>query len=163
MAILLARIDDRLVHGVVMNNFNAALHPKRFMIIDDQISKDEMIKTTMRGSKPSGSGMSIISEATAIENFHNHKYDDHSVFLITRHVQTLIDLIDAGIKIPKVDIGIKFMSPERTQVSKFVALGPKEKAEIQELQKRNIPVVLQYLPTDPEENIDTYLAKVKED
>lgn len=69
MPITLARIDQRLIHGITVNQWNKVLHPKRFMVIDDEVSQNEMVKASMRMSKPTGTGMSIINEEKAITNF----------------------------------------------------------------------------------------------
>ena len=65
MPVVLARVDERLVHGVTVNQWNSELHPKRYMVVDDEISHNDMIKATMRMSKPAGTGMSIIDTETA--------------------------------------------------------------------------------------------------
>jgi len=69
MAIVLTRIDQRLIHGITVNDWNTRLKPKRFMVIDDEICNDDVVKGSMRMSKPAGTGMSIISTETAINNF----------------------------------------------------------------------------------------------
>ena len=33
MPIVLARIDQRLIHGITVNQWNKVLHPKRFMVV----------------------------------------------------------------------------------------------------------------------------------
>lgn len=161
MPIVLARIDARLVHGVVVTNWNAELNPKRFMIVDNEISQNEALKATMRMAKPSGTGMSIINTEKAIANFKNGNYDDQRVFLLVKDPRTIIELIDAGVEVPKVDVGIIFMDTGRTKVSSYVAMGPDDRDALQEIQKRNIPVVLQYVPNDPEEAIEKYFDKIK--
>ena len=62
MPVILARIDQILIHGITVNQWNKVLHPKRFMVIDDEVSQNEMVKASMRMSKPTGTGMSIINE-----------------------------------------------------------------------------------------------------
>lgn len=161
MPIVLARIDARLIHGVVVTNWKTALNPKRFMIIDDEISQNEAMKTTMRMAKPTGTGMSIINTEKAITNFKNSNYDNQRVFVLVKDPKTIIKLIDAGIAVPKVDVGIVFMNAERTKISNYVALGPKDKRDLQEIQKRDVPVVLQYVPNDTEEKIEKYFEKIK--
>ena len=47
MPITLARIDQRLIHGITVNQWNKVLHPKRFMVIDDEVSQNEMVKASM--------------------------------------------------------------------------------------------------------------------
>ena len=69
MPITLARIDQRLIHGITVNQWNKVLHPKRFMVIDEEASQNEIVKASMRMSKPAGTGMSIINEEKAIIRF----------------------------------------------------------------------------------------------
>lgn len=44
MSIVLARIDQRLIHGITVNDWNTRLKPKRFMVIDDQICVMKLLK-----------------------------------------------------------------------------------------------------------------------
>ncbi|GAY76858.1 phosphoenolpyruvate-dependent sugar phosphotransferase system EIIB [Sporolactobacillus inulinus] len=69
MGLVLARIDQRLIHGIVVTQWAAHTKAKRLMVVDDEVSKDETQKAAMRMSKPSGTGMSIIDTETAIANF----------------------------------------------------------------------------------------------
>lgn len=57
MPIVLARIDQRLIHGITVNQWNKVLHPKRFMVVDDEISNNELVKASMRMGKPAGTGI----------------------------------------------------------------------------------------------------------
>jgi PTS system mannose-specific IIB component len=150
MAVVRARVDQRLIHGIVVNQWFAELQPKRYMVIDDLVSQDEEQKSAMRLSKPSGTGMSIIDTEKAIANFKNGNYDDHKVFIIVKEPETLIKLLDAGIEIPRIDIGIMFDEDGREKISKFISLNDKEKEDIAELKKRGIPVYNKYVPSDPD-------------
>ena len=113
MTVVLARVDERLVHGVTVNQWNRELHPKRYMVVDNEISKNEMIKATMRMSKPAGTGMSIIDEEKAITNFNNGKYDSHAVFILVKEPETLLNMIRGGVKIPAVNLGAMFEENDR--------------------------------------------------
>ena len=137
MPITLARIDQRLIHGITVNQWNKVLHPKRFMVIDDEVSQNEMVKASMRMSKPTGTGMSIINEEKAITNFKNGKYDSHSVFLIVKEPHYILDLINAGIEIPKVNVGALFEEGEL--------------ADLKAIADKGIPVFFEYTPDDENE------------
>ena len=151
MAIVLARVDQRLVHGITVNDWNALLKPKRFMVIDDEISKDDVAKGAMRMSKPSGTGMSIISTETAIQNFKNGKYDDHKVFVLVKEPETLLALTQADISIPEVNVGFVFPDEGRMAVTGRVSLNKKE--------AENINVSFQYRPTDEKISLKKALDK----
>ena len=60
----------------------------------------------------------------------------------------MLKLLDAGIEIPRVDIGIIFAEDGRTQISKFVSVNQQEVADFKELEKRGVPVNIRYVPAD---------------
>ena len=151
MTVVLARIDQRLIHGLIVNQWAQYLKIKRLKIIDDVISKNETIKNSMRLSKPAGTGMSIIDTQKAITNFLAGKYDSQRVFVLVKEPETIIRLVDAGISIPKINLGIIFNEDGRKPVTKFVALNDKEKNDLQILNNKGIPINIQYVPNDPEE------------
>ncbi|ASI63261.1 PTS mannose transporter subunit IIC [Lactiplantibacillus plantarum subsp. plantarum] len=151
MSVILARVDQRLIHGLIVNQWAQALQVKRFMVVDDELSTNEAIKASMRMSKPAGTGMSIINTEKAITNFNAGKYDNQRVFVLVKEPATLIKLIEGGVEIPKVDLGILFNENGRKPVTKFVALDDEERRDLQILEQKNVPLVIQYVPTDPEE------------
>lgn len=161
MGIVLARIDQRLIHGIVVTQWAGYTKAQRLMVIDDELSQDELRKTAMRMSKPAGTGMSIISIQRAITNFQAGKYDDHNVFVIVNEPQTLIPLLDAGIAIPEVNVGILFAGTDKTQISKMVAVNEAEVMALRELERRQVPVTLRYVPSDPNKPIEDYLKQLK--
>ena len=67
--VVLARIDQRLIHGIIVNQWAPALQVKRFMVVDDILCSNEEVKASMRRAKPAGTGASVISAETAIANF----------------------------------------------------------------------------------------------
>ena len=52
--VVLARIDQRLIHGLVVNQWAPALQVKRFIVVDDVLCNNDDIKASMRMAKPAG-------------------------------------------------------------------------------------------------------------
>ncbi|PMD72155.1 PTS sugar transporter subunit IIB [Companilactobacillus nuruki] len=150
MSVLLARVDQRLIHGITVNQWNRELHPKRFMVVDDEDSQNEMVKASMRMSKPAGTGMSIISREKAINNFKDGKYDSHTVFIIAKEPATILDLINGGVDIPEVNVGALFEENDRVPYTKRVALDKKEVEDLKSISAKGIPVFFEYTPDDDE-------------
>lgn len=157
MGIVLARIDQRLIHGIVVTQWAGHTRAKRLMVVDDEASKDEVQKTAMRMSKPAGTGMSIIDTATAIANFNAGKYDDHNVLLLVREPETLLKLAEGGVHIPKVNVGIIFDGEGKTTVKKMVSVNEQEAADLKALKEKGIPVTFHFVPGDSEEPLDAYI------
>ena len=149
--VVLARVDQRLIHGLIVNQWAPHLQVKRFMVVDDVLCNNEEIKASMRMAKPAGTGVSVISTETAITNFKAGKYDGQRVFVLVKEPETLILLMEGGVEIPKVDLGIIFNENGRTPVTKFIALNEKEKADLEIIRSKGVPIVIQYVPTDAEE------------
>ena len=157
MSLVLARVDQRLIHGIVVTQWAGATQAKRLMVVDDEISKDETQKVAMRMSKPAGTGMSIIDTEKAITNFNKGKYDNHNVFLVVREPETLLRLLHGGVKIPKVNIGIMFDGEGKQTVKKMVSVNQKEIDDFKQLQAEGVPVTFQFVPSDTEEPLETYI------
>lgn len=52
--VVLARIDQRLIHGIIVNQWAPALQVKRFRVVDDILCSNEEVKASMRMAKPAG-------------------------------------------------------------------------------------------------------------
>lgn len=102
-------------------------------------------------AKPAGTGVSGISTETAVTKFKAGKYDGQRVLISVKEPETLIKLMEGGVEIPKVDQGIIFNENGREPVTKFIALNEKEKADLETIKGMGVPVVIQYIPTDAEE------------
>ncbi len=157
MGLVLARIDQRLIHGIVVTQWAGVTKAKRLMVVDDEVSQDETQKAAMRMSKPAGTGMSIINTEKAITNFKSGKYDNHNVFMIVREPETLIRLLQGGVKIPKVNIGIIFDGEGKKTVKKMVSVSEKEIEDLKTIEKMGVPVTFQFVPSDTEESLKTYI------
>ncbi|MGL5434573.1 MAG: PTS sugar transporter subunit IIB [Lachnospiraceae bacterium] len=146
MPIVLARIDQRLLHGITVNQWNGVLKPKRFMVVDDLLSQDETVKATMKMSKPTGTGLSVISRETAIANFKNGNYDEQKVFMLVKEPSVILDLMKAGIEFPAVNVGMIFQEDGRVAITDRVALSGSELKDLRSIKEMGVPVTLQYTP-----------------
>ncbi|NLQ56248.1 PTS sugar transporter subunit IIB, partial [Streptococcus mutans] len=131
-----------------VNHCNSTLTPTRFTIIHALVSHPPAITYSMRMAKPSGKSMSIIDTQKAIANFKNGNYDKQDVFIIVKEPSTLLKLLDNGISIPRVNLGIVFADDVRTNISKFVNLNQSEVNELKKIEERGIPIIIQYIPDD---------------
>lgn len=157
MGIVLARVDQRLVHGIVVTQVTKSVKAKRIMVVDDEISQNESQKQVMRLSKPAGTGMSIINTETAITNFNAGKYDDHNVLLVVSEPTTLIKLAENGVTIPKVNLGIIFDREDRKKLTRNISVNEKEEEDLKKLRDMGIPVSFQFTPSDKEEPLSKYI------
>ncbi|WP_080796539.1 PTS sugar transporter subunit IIB [Corynebacterium pacaense] len=149
--IVLARVDQRLVHGIVVTRWATETRATRIMVIDDTVSRDEMLKSSMRLSKPVGTGMSIIDTDKAIANFLAGNYANQRVLIVVKEPATYLRLAEAGVEIPGINLGIIFYSEGKKKLSSWVAVDEREEADLRALRDRGIPLSIRYVPSDPEQ------------
>ncbi len=160
MSIVSARMDNRLLHGIVATQWAPAIGAQRIMVIDDHIANNPTLKAGMQMGKPAGCALSIINEETAYKNFAAGKYNDHSVMVIVQDVKILCNLVKQGEKIPQVVIGGTVDPPEgadAVQVSRRAYVTKEEEPYYKELAESGSDIVVQYLVADKAEPLSNFI------
>ncbi|WP_130812942.1 PTS sugar transporter subunit IIB [Olsenella sp. Marseille-P4559] len=160
MSIVAARIDNRLLHGIVATQWVPRVKPQRVMVVDDEYAGDPTKKAGMRMAKPAGVALSIISEQTARDHFREGKYDDHTVFVIVRDPRIIQRLEEDGQKVPKLTIG-GTVSPQEgqaaTQVSRRAYVLDAEVPVYSSIAAHGTSIDIQYVPADKDEPLSKYI------
>lgn len=151
MTIVGARLDYRLLHGIVATQWTPNYNPQRIMIVDTKTANDPLLKDSMRLGKPAGVACSIISEETALENFAAHKYDGQKVFLVCEDPALLVKLLDMGESIGEVVLGLSRTLESGRRVSQRYAVREEDEETLEKIMDHNIPVYAQYTPRDKKE------------
>lgn len=151
------RIDDRLIHGQVATRWATGLRVNRIMVIDNDVANDDVQKSVLRMAAPSGISTSIITEEKAITNIKAGKYDKQRVLLVVRRPRVLLNLVEAGLDIQKINIGNMSNREETVQVKKSVSLTAEERQDIEALIAKGVKVTAQMVPDDAEVDFTKFL------
>ena len=160
MGIVLARIDNRLLHGIVATQWAGRSGAQRIMIIDDTVANNELTKASMKLARPTGMAISIITEETALNNFKAGKYNDHTVFVLVKKPETLVKLSEIGVKIPELVIGGTVKpaeGEEAVKLSQRAYAKPDDIEAYKKLMAAGTKLYAQYVPADAEVSIDEFL------
>ena len=160
MGIVLARIDNRLLHGIVATQWAGRSGAQRIMIIDDTVANNELTKASMKLARPTGMAISIITEETALNNFKAGKYNDHTVFVLVKKPETLVKLSEIGVKIPELVIGGTVKpaeGEEAVKLSQRAYAKPDDIEAYKKLKAEGTKLYAQYVPADAEVSIDEFL------
>ena len=160
MSIISARIDNRLLHGIVASQWTPMLGPQRVMVINDHIASDPVLKSGMQMSKPPGTALSIITEEVAYNNFKIHKYDGQKVFVIVSDPQIILNLIEGGEKVKQLVVGGTVTPQEdepNVQVSNRAFVKDSEVPIYSAIAKSGTSIIVQYVPGDKEEPLSKFV------
>ncbi len=158
MAIVHARVDERLIHGQVAMVWTNTVGATRIVVVNDAAVKDEMIIAGLKMAKPAGVKLSILSKKRAVEKFAEKAYEGEKVFLITKNVGDMAELVAAGMEIPSVNVGNVAQREGSKQIKKSVNLTEQDIVEIKDIIAKGIPVTAQMIPNESDQSILNYLA-----
>ncbi|MCD7808891.1 MAG: PTS sugar transporter subunit IIB [Erysipelotrichaceae bacterium] len=161
MSIVSARLDNRLLHGIVAAQWTPRTGANRVMVIDDKVANTPMLKNAMKLGKPAGCALSIINKETAYTNFKKGKYNPERVFVICDDPQIMLDLIQMGQKIDKLTVGGSKTpedGEEATQVSKRAFVKKSDEDIFRQIAATGCKITVQYVPTDKEEPLSKFIS-----
>jgi PTS system mannose-specific IIB component len=152
------RIDDRLIHGQVAAFWSNALQATRIMVINDEVANDDMQKKILRMAAPTGIATSIISKEKALNNIMAGKYKNQRVLVIFKNPQDILELVEKGLPIQKVNVGNMGAKEGTVAIKKSVHITDKDRADFEKLIAAGIQVTAQMVPDESDEPLRKYLG-----
>lgn len=146
MQITLARIDNRLLHGIVMTQYLPQSHSDRVMVIDDAVANDPTAKSMMMLAKPNGIAASIITLEKALTNMKAGKYDGQKVFLLSKTPHNILEVVKAGEKISELCIGCTDLLDQGIKLSSRAFVTEEQFRELQEIKSYGVHIYIQHNP-----------------
>lgn len=157
MTIEHARVDERLIHGQVATVWTNTLGAQRIMVVNDLAVKDQMQIGALKMAKPAGVKLSILSKRKAIEKILAGNYDDEKVFLITKDIQDMADLIDSGVPLKAFNVGNISQKDDSKPIKKSVAVTETDVQTIKRLDEKGIKITAQMIPSESDETILNFI------
>ena len=104
--VIIARVDDRLIHGQVMTEMSKASGANAIFVVDNSTANDPFMKQIFLSSGTrTGLKIKIFSETQAITYWKEKQFENYNVILLAKTIQTFYKLAEAGIEINNLNIG----------------------------------------------------------
>ncbi|AJO19247.1 PTS system fructose-specific EIIB component [Bacillus paralicheniformis] len=152
MKIVLARIDDRFIHGQVLTRWIKIHAADRIIVVSDEVAQDEMRKTLILSVAPSNVKASAVSISKMAKAFHSPRYEDTTAMLLFENPGDIVSLIEAGVPIETVNVGGMRFENNRRQITKSVSVTEKDIKSFEQLHGLGVKLELRQLPSDSSED-----------
>jgi len=152
MKIVLARIDDRFIHGQVLTRWIKTNAADRIIVVSDEVAVDEMRKTLILSVAPSNVKASAVSISKMTKAFHSPRYHDTTAMLLFESPSDIVALVEAGVPIETVNVGGMRFANDRQQITKSVSVTKKDIDAFEKLHELGVKLELRQLPSDSSEN-----------
>ena len=154
MPLILARIDDRLIHGQVTVGWATHLKPDRILLANNEIAADDWQCAVYSSSVSPNVQVSILSIAEAASFLLSQEYASERIILLTGSSGDMAGLIGMGVDPNVVNVGGLHFGPGKKEMLPFVYLGRLDFNPLRQLLEKGITLSAQQVPGGLEHNID---------
>lgn len=162
MAICLARVDSRLLHGQIATVWARSVKPNRILIVSDTVAHDVLRKTLITQAAPPGIRANVVTVDKMIQIYHDLRFDVFKPLLLTETVEDMARLVKGGLDLSQVgvDIGSLAFHEGMEMVTNSVAIGPVQAEAIHYLHDEvGLEVYAQKVPADRKQNLSDLLLR----
>lgn len=156
---MLVRVDDRLIHGQVLTQWVSVIGANKIVVIDDEVSNDQMRKNILKFAAPKDIKISILSAERAVEVWDKNKFGPYNVMVLFRDVNMIRKCKDLGLTFPDVSLGQMSIINDREQIHRQLGLSKAEAQTLLDLEKEGVNIYFQMISTDSKEPLDDMVKK----
>jgi len=147
--IILYRVDDRLVHGQVVEGWVPHLKAEELAVVSDEISGDEMRRAIMRFATPEGVDLKIMTVAEASAYLPEAAKSPRKVLLLLPGLAEALALNGKGLPIPSLNIGgMHYSAGKNLSIGKAIFLNDEDCAALRALSAAGIKIEGRGVPSD---------------
>ncbi|MFR3734433.1 MAG: PTS system mannose/fructose/N-acetylgalactosamine-transporter subunit IIB [Collinsella bouchesdurhonensis] len=159
--ITLARVDDRLVHGQVMQVWTKGHGTNAAYVIDDATAADEFMKEIYESTQSTGGlAIKVFSSDSIVDEWNKNQFGNDSVALIFKSIAYAKKAVDGGVPIKELNVGGIAIKPGTTKVIESVGLSKDDAELCKALDAAGVKVYFQKIPSSENVSLSAALAKM---
>lgn len=148
MAIVLARVDDRLIHGQVATNWIKVTAPQMVVVVDDKLPDDQLQVNILKMAAPPGVKVYVQTPEKIGGKLLSGALDNYKIMLIFAGLEAPMKLLELGVKLPSINIGGMRFKEGRTQLSKTISMTPMEREMAKKIAAMGVELEHRQVNTD---------------
>ena len=158
MSIVLARVDDRLIHGQVVTSWVAFSGGKRIVIVDDGTANDPFMTNVCKKLAPMGTTVEVYDIESSIDVLNECMQDDGiKALVLVRFPQTVLACVERGVPFEELIVGGMGMRGKRKKLYRNISADDEERAAMKRLDELGCKVYARILPKDKPVDVATLL------
>lgn len=157
MGIALLRIDDRLIHGQVVEGWLPQLKADLVAVVSDAAAADPVQTALMRMALPAAVGLLVLKTADAPAALAAPQAAARRILVLVPGPAEALSLLEGGVAVDRVNVGGLHFTVGKIQLGRALFLSETDKAALRAIIARGVKLEGRPLPTDAEENLSSML------
>lgn len=147
------RIDDRLIHGQVVEGWIPHLKVNHVVVVSDAAAADETQKLLMRLSLPDAIGLEVLGLEEARRRLSAESDPARQVLVLAPSPREILGLLEAGIAASAVNVGGLHYSVGKVQLGRAIFLGTEDREALLAIAGRGVALDARGVPLDRRTNL----------
>ncbi len=148
MSIVLTRIDDRLIHGQVVEGWLKNINVDHIAIISNEVAADKMQQVLFSIAVPKSIKVSALGVEEAAVKAKEGYFDKYRFLLLLSTPQDVQRLIEGGVKLDSVNVGGMHFTPGKKQILKALSVDEHDIASLLAIHQAGVKLEGRVLPGD---------------
>ena len=159
----LVRVDNRLVHGQVLEAWLPALDAHGILVADDEAAGNALARSAMALAIPQRVSLVVMRLQAAADLLRPGGKGPPAArtLLLLRDVRDAVSLHAQGVPMPRLNLGNVHFAVGRRQVSPSVFLDPSELHDLEKLAATGTAVEVRAVPNESPLGLDAIKAKFR--
>jgi len=160
-SVALVRVDNRLVHGQVLEAWVPALEAQGILVADDEAAGNVLARSAMALAIPSRVKFEVLRLKDAAELLRPSGRGPASprTLVLLRDVRDAAALRDAGVEVPHLNLGNVHFAAGRKQVAPSIFLDARELETLGRLAAGGTRVEARAVPSEPPVPLEALRAR----
>jgi mannose/fructose/N-acetylgalactosamine-specific phosphotransferase system component IIB len=149
MPLSLVRIDDRLVHGQVVEGWIPHLRAELVLVVCDTAAADELQVSLMRLALPDNVDLEALPVREAARHPAFGGAYPKRVLVLAPGPLEILRLLEAGVPLKTVNVGGLHYTAGKVQLGKAIFLSEEDRKALRQILKRGVNLEGRAVPTEP--------------
>lgn len=149
-----ARIDDRLIHGQVVEGWVNFLKATTILVADDKVASNALQRSIMEIAVPQGLKVVIGTVDEICGKLRSPGLEKEQVILLFSNPTDVLRFLQCGVACESVNLGGMHYVPGKRKIMDVLALDDTDLSALREIMRRGVRVDIQTVPTERPQALD---------
>jgi len=155
--VILVRIDDRLIHGQVVEGWVNFLKATCILVADDRVAANPLQRTIMEISVPEGLKVIIGRVEDICARIRSSSLDAERAILLFSNPTDVLRSLKAGLSCPSINLGGLHFVPGKRKIMDVLAVDDADLESLQAILKQGVRIDIQTVPTEKPHSLERVL------
>jgi mannose/fructose/N-acetylgalactosamine-specific phosphotransferase system component IIB len=157
VGVTLLRVDDRLIHGQVVEGWVPFLKVDLVIVVSDAAAEDEVQTALMKMALPAEVGLLVLPVAEAAAALCSAKLASRKALVLVPGPAEALSLVEKGVAVDRINVGGLHYTVGKVQLGRALFLDEKDRLALRALAAKGVRLEGRALPADVEEDLTAAL------